>query len=56
MYILGILGVAMIAWGVYALAWDAWKARRAVSRISICIAGIIIIVIGWRLAVTGFSL
>ena len=55
MFVLGILGLAMMAWGVYALVWDAWKARRGVSRCSICIAGLIVLVIGWRFVAIGFS-
>ncbi|MEE8496314.1 MAG: hypothetical protein V3S21_07535 [Xanthomonadales bacterium] len=55
MFALGILGLVMMAWGIYALVWDAWKAKRGVSKCSICIAGIIVLIIGWRFAVTGFS-
>jgi len=55
MFVLGILGLLMVAWGIYALVWDAWKAKRAVSKCSICIAGIIVLIIGWRFVVTGFS-
>lgn len=55
MFMLGILGLVMMAWGIYALVWDAWKAKRGVSKFSICIAGIIVLIIGWRFAVTGFS-
>ena len=55
MFVLGILGLAMMAWGVYALVWDAWRAKRGVSKCSICIAGIIVLVIGWRFVAIGFS-
>ena len=55
MFVLGILGLVMMAWGLYALVWDAWKAKRGVSKCSICIAGIIVLIIGWRFVVTGFS-
>jgi hypothetical protein len=55
MFVLGILGLAMMAWGVYALVWDAWRAKRGVSKLSICIAGIIVLVIGWRFVAIGFS-
>jgi len=55
MFLLGIIGVVLIGWGLYALAWDAWKAHRATSRVSICIAGIIAIGIGYLFAVAGFS-
>jgi hypothetical protein len=49
MFVLGIIGVAMILYGAYALFWDAWKARRVVSRVSICIFGLVIIAIGYFL-------
>jgi hypothetical protein len=55
MFVLGIIGVVLIGWGLYALVWDAWKARRAKTRISICIAGIIAIGIGYLFAAAGFS-
>jgi hypothetical protein len=55
MFVLGILGLAMMAWGVYALVWDAWRAKRGVSKCSICIAGLIVLVIGWRFVAIGFS-
>ena len=55
MFVLGIIGLVLIAWGLYALAWDAWKARRTKNRISICIAAIIAIGIGYLFVRAGFS-
>jgi hypothetical protein len=55
MIILGLVGILMIAWGLYTLCWEAWKAKRAISRISICLAGIVTIAIGYLFANIGFS-
>jgi hypothetical protein len=54
-FIFGIIGVVMICWGLYALAWDAWKAKRATSRVTICIAGIVAIGIGYLFTTVGFA-
>lgn len=47
MFLLGIIGIALIVYGIYALVWDAWKARRGVSRAAVCLTGIITIAIGY---------
>jgi cation transport ATPase len=54
-FIFGVIGILMIGWGLYALAWDAWKAKRATSRVTICIAGIVAIGIGYLFTNVGFS-
>ena len=55
MIILGMVGVLMIVWGLYTLVWEAWKARRLISKVSICLAGVVTVAIGYFFASIGFA-